>query len=312
MPAAPLLHPGDSLWIASPVVWREACLSLPAMRALKRMGLVLRVVCPQRQTSFWEASGFPDLQSYAEKASARQIAASLDTGSTSLAWEAGEAADAFARIGIPRRLGPPAKGLEKRLTEPLVITYTPGPIEHRVKFYLGIAAKLGAETMIGENFAPVAIDVPRAPDRVLLVPDSDFGSHYQWLPERWEALAKTLLEKGSLLRIATTGRLGAALAKAIPEADTVNLEFPAMEELAAHGLCIAADGTVPHLASHVGTRCVVLFGPGEPEWMRPLGKHHLIARRKVECSPCHAAKCLMDLRCQNDLEVAEVLRVLDA
>jgi ADP-heptose:LPS heptosyltransferase len=54
----------------------------------------------------------------------------------------------------------------------------------------------------------------------------------------------------------------------------------------------------------------VLFGPGEPEWMRPMGKRHVIVRRKVECSPCHAPKCRMDLRCQHELEVAEVLRGL--
>ena len=44
--------------------------------------------------------------------------------------------------------------------------------------------------------------------------------------------------------------------------------------------------------------------------MRPLGKQHVIVRRKVECSPCHAPKCRMDLRCQNELEVEEVLRAL--
>jgi heptosyltransferase-2 len=103
---------------------------------------------------------------------------------------------------------------------------------------------------------------------------------------------------------------GSALAKAIPEAEVVTLVLPALEELASCSLCIAADSSVPHLAAHVGTTCVVLFGPGEPEWMRPLGKQHVIVRRKVECSPCHAPKCRMDLRCQNDLEVEEVMRAI--
>jgi ADP-heptose:LPS heptosyltransferase len=112
------------------------------------------------------------------------------------------------------------------------------------------------------------------------------------------------------LRIAKKGRSGEVLAKALPEVEAVDLSLPGLEELAAHGLCIAADGSVPHLAAHVGTRCVVLFGPGEPEWMRPMGKQHLIARRKAECSPCFASKCVMDLRCQKELEVGEVLRVI--
>lgn len=311
MPDAPLLQAGDSLWIAAPVEWREACFSVPALRALQRMGVALRVLCPERQLPFWEASGFAGSKAYPDKAAARQIAALLEKDGVSLAWEAGEAADAFAKAGIPRRLGPPAKGLEKRLTEPVNVIEKPGPVPHRVQFYLKIAEKLGAQVMVAENFAPLALDVPRDADRVLLVPDSDLGSHYQWLPERWEELAKALLEKGRSLRIATSGPMGAALAKALPEVETVSLKLPALEELAAHDLCLTADSSVPHLAAHVGTRCIVLFGPGEPQWMRPLGKQHAIARRKVECSPCHAPKCLMDLRCQKELEVEEVLRVME-
>ncbi len=306
-----LLTPGDTLLVAAPVEWREACLSMPAMRALKRMGTAVRVLCPQRQAELWRASGFGELTAYPDKASARQIAGLLGKQPVSLAWEAGEAGDAFAKAGIPRRLGPPAKDLEKRLTESIVVSEAPGPIQHRVNYYLGLVEKLGAEAMVAENFKPVGIYVPRAVDRMLLVPDSDLGAHYGWLPARWEALAKALLEQGKLLRIATSGKLGEALAKALPAVETVKVELPAMEELAAHGLCITADGSVPHLAAHVGTKCIVLFGPGEPEWMRPLGKQHRIARRKAECSPCFAAKCVMDLRCQNDLEVAEVMRVVE-
>jgi ADP-heptose:LPS heptosyltransferase len=312
VPDTPLLQSGDSLWVAAPLGWREACLSMPAMRALLRMGLQLRVLCPQNHVPLWEASGFAGVKGYPEKASARQIAPLLENATISLAWEAGEAADAFAKAGIARRLGPPAKGLDKRLTEKITVVEEPGPVRHRVQFYLKLAGMLGAQAMVAENFAPLLLDIPRDPGRVLLVPDSDFGTHYQWLPERWEALAKALLERGRSLRIAISGPMGTALAKAVPEADTVSLELPAMEELASHGLCLAADGSIPHLAAHVGTRCLVLFGPGEPEWMRPLGRQHLIARRKVECSPCHAPKCVMDLRCQKELELEEVLRVLEA
>jgi len=310
MPEGPKIAPGDVLIVAAPLDWREACLSVPAVRALKRMGAVVGVLCPQRQAGLWTTCGFTDVRCYPEKASPRIIAALLDAKGSALAWEAGEAADALAKAGIPRRLGPPAKGLEKRLTESISVVEKPGPIQHRVRFYLGIAEKLGAEAMVAGNFTPVMINVPRAMGRVLLVPDSDRGSHFEWLTERWEAVAKFLLTRGMLLRIAVSGKAGEALAKAMPEIEKVNFELPGLEELAAHELCVTADGSVPHLAGHVGTTCVVLFGPGEPEWMRPLGRQHAIARRKVECSPCFANKCVMDLRCQNDFEAEEVVRVL--
>lgn len=310
MPDGPLITPGEPLLVAAPSGWREACLSMPAMRALARMGADLRVLCPQAQAGLWQTSGFAKVTPYPQKASVRAIAGLLDKSGTALAWEAGDAAEAIAKAGIPRRLGPPAKGLDKRLTERITVIEDAGPIRHRVQFYLGIAEKLGAQAMVAENFTPVTLGIPHDPDRVLLVPDSDFGSHFEWLQDRWEALAKALLESGKQVRIGIFGRLGERLAKAVEGVDSVRLELPALEELAAHGLCIAADGSAPHLAAHVGTTCLVLFGPGEPEWMRPLGRQHGIARRKVECSPCFASKCVMDLRCQNDLEVEEVMRML--
>ena len=311
MPDGPLIQPGDALLVAAPAAWREACLSVPAMRALKRMGAALRVLCPERQAAFWQASGFETAGLYREKASVREIAALLERTGTALAWEAGDAADAIAKAGIPRRLGPPAKGLEKRLTEAIRVVEEPGPVRHRVQFYLGLVEKLGAETMTPANFVPVTPGVPRVMERVLLVPDSDLGRHFEWPLERWKELAASLWETGRRIRIGSAGPLGEKLGEALEKnAESVRLEPPALEELASHGLCIAADGSVPHLAAHVGTRCLVLFGPGEPEWMRPLGRQHGIARRKVECSPCFASKCPMDLRCQNELEVAEVLRLV--
>lgn len=307
MSDAPLLSPGDPLLVAAPAEWREACLSVPALRAIRRMGVAVEVLCPERQVGFWKASGFEPVTGYGERVSARELAGRLKDRKTVLLWEAGVAADACAKSAIPRRLGPPLKGLVKRLTEPLAVIEEPGPIQHRVRFYLGLAAKLGAETMVPENFAPLKIDVPQSLERVLLVPDSDFGAHFEWPLDRWEAVAKHLSGKGRQLWIAD-GVKGSALAKAVPEATAIPLAWPALEDLASCSLCLAADGSVPHLAAHVGTVCVVLFGPGEPEWMRPLGKQHVIVRRKVECAPCHAPKCRMDLRCQNELEVEEVLR----
>ena len=271
------------------------------------MGVSVDVLCPERQTGFWKATGFEAVTGYGDKASARELAGRVKDRKAVLLWEAGVAADACAKAGVPRRIGPQAKELAKRLTEPVALVEAPGPIRHRVRFYLDLAAKLGAEPMVAENFAPLLVDVPRAVERVLLVPDSDFGSHYEWPLDRWEAVAKELLGKGRQLRVAS-GVKGSALAKAVPEAEVVTLDWPALEDLASCSLCVAADGSVPHLAAHVGTACVVLFGPGEPDWMRPLGKQHVIVRRKVECSPCHAPKCRMDLRCQNELEADEVIR----
>jgi ADP-heptose:LPS heptosyltransferase len=298
------------LLVAAPTEWREACLSVPALRAIRRMGVAVELLCPERQTGFWKAIGFERVTGYGERVSARELAGRLKDRKVVLVWEAGVVADACAKAGIARRIGPQMKEIAKRLTEPVSLVEAPGPVRHRVRFYLGIAEKLGAEPMVAENFTPLKIDVPRAVERVLLVPDSDFGAHHEWPLDRWEAVAKGLLGRGRQLWIAADRPKGMALAKVVPEATAMPMIWPALEDLASCSLCLAADGSVPHLAAHVGTTCVVLFGPGEPEWMRPLGKQHVIVRRKVECAPCHAPKCRMDLRCQNELEVEEVLRAI--
>ncbi len=305
MPDAPKLTPGEILFVATPPRWREACLSVPAMRAFQRLGVRVKVLCPDKQLAFWKASGFGDGIAYPAGASAGGIAGRLSGVDAALLWEAGPVADACAKAGVPRRLGLPAKGLEKRLTERIERVVKPGPIEHRVRFYLDIAEELGAEGYVAENFTLVEMGVERE-GGVLLAPDSDEGPHYEWPLERWVALAGDLQEAGLEPVVGRGGRLGQALAGALEGAEAVDLGFPALEELARYRLCVAADGALPHLAAHVGTACVVLFGPGEPEWLRPLGKRHVIVRRKVECSPCFAPKCRMDLRCQTELEAEEV------
>lgn len=80
----------------------------------------------------------------------------------------------------------------------------------------------------------------------------------------------------------------------------------ALPLLAAHGLVIAADGSLPHLAAHAGATCVTLFGPNDPAWRRPLGRRHSVVQRHVECAPCLLAKCPLDRRCQNELETNRV------
>jgi ADP-heptose:LPS heptosyltransferase len=78
----------------------------------------------------------------------------------------------------------------------------------------------------------------------------------------------------------------------------------------AAGLLVAAENRRLHLAAAFGTRCVVLYGPGDPALYRPLGRHHVAVRRKAECSPCFAERCPLDLRCQRELDAAQVAAVL--
>lgn len=296
--------------VAAPERWDEACFAVPALRALMASGLTVGVICRPEQREFWET--LPGLQVIEcppkPKALVPVIAGNWQAA---LVWEAGSAADAVKLADVPRRLGPQDRKLKKQLTHPLA--FAEGPLEHRVRFYLSALEEMGVATSQAEFFAPADIGIKPVAGAVLLCPESDFGPSHEWPLEPWLEIARRLIDGGRRVTVAgVDGRrlgLGETIAhqlgggaeyfRASPLAGTLPL-------LAVHGLVIAADGSLPHLAAHVGARCVTLFGPNDPQWKRPLGKRHAVARRHVECAPCLLARCPLDLRCQRELEIDRV------
>lgn len=302
--------------VAAPERWDEVCFAVPAVRALRRSGLATGVLCPESQREFWETIPGIEIIGYPPKARAKVVAAMLDDGwKASLAWETGVAAEAFERAGISRRLGPDEKRLQRRLTHPLEVR--PGPMEHRVRFYLGTVEALGIEALAPEFFAAADLGVVSQPGTVLLCPDSDFGPSHEWLPEHWETLANGLKSDGLRLTVAglSGGRgLARRLADSLEGVEYFDAEplAGALPLLAVHQVVVAADGSLPHVAAHAGSTCVTLFGPNDPSWKRPLGRRHTVVRRHVECAPCLLGKCPLDLRCQRELEAGEVLAAVRA
>lgn len=213
----------------------------------------------------------------------------------------------MAHAGVPSRFGLPAAGLAKQLTHPIEITQRPGPPTHHVRRFLDTAAQLGAGPFEPRHFSNLPSPVAREPGTLLLSPDSDFGTHYSWPAERWIALLEGLPLAPERVRIQASGPIAQALAIAsgLPLIESLDLL-----QLAAFEHAIIADSSVAHLAASFGVTCAVLFGPGDPERTRPLGKQHLSIRHKVECSPCLMTKCPLDLRCQLELEVDDARAAL--
>ncbi len=297
--------------VAAPERWDEACFAVPALRALMASGLGIGVICREEQKEFWQTLAGLEVLAFPIKQKAKATAAELrGNWQAALVWEPGFAADAMKIADVPRRLGPGERKLAKQLTHPLALSEK--PLEHRVRFYLAAIEQMGIHTLSPEFFAPVAIGIEPVAGAVLLCPDSDFGTSHEWPLERWAELGRKLLESGKRLTIAgvSGGReLGKHLAAELGEGVEFFHASPlagALPLLAVHGLVIAADGSLPHLAAHVGGTCVTLFGPNDPAWKRPLGRRHTVVRRHVECAPCLLAKCPMDLRCQKELETERV------
>lgn len=299
--------------MTAPERWDEACFAVPAVRALTASGLGTGILCRADQRKFWETLDGLTVIDFPARAKPKVVAAGISGNwQASLAWEAGVAAEACKIALIPRRLGVDDRSLKKLLTHPL--EFAVGPLEHRVRHYLAAVEELGMETERTDFFAPADLGIELLPDSVLLYPESDFGPSHEWPVERWVEIGRRLIDSGKSLTVAghdqgqRAGKilaegLGMGFTNLIPEAGALPL-------LAARGLVIAADGSMPHLAAHAGATCITLFGPNDPAWKRPLGRRHSVVWRHVACAPCFLPKCPLDRRCQNGLEVDRVWRVV--
>lgn len=301
--------------VAAPERWDEACFAVPAVRAMVAAGLGVGILCAEEQREFWTTLEGLVVIGYPAKAKAKVVAAEIrGNWQAALAWEAGFAAEVFKAAATPRRLGRNDAKLKRLLTHPL--GFSVGPLEHRVRFYLSAVEELGMETAKPGFFAPIAGEIEPDQGAVLLCPGSDFGANHEWPVDRWEVVARKFLASGRRVTVASVngGRgLGAILAEKLGDEAELFHAAPlagALPLLALHPLLIAADGSLPHLAAHAGSTCVVLFGPNDPVWKRPLGRRHAIVRRHVECAPCLLAKCPLDLRCQEELDVKRVVRAI--
>lgn len=295
-----------TLIIASPQVTEEACFSVPAVRALHfaKPNSPLTILCPNELAPLWETvEGVSEVIAHPASASHRQIGKLIGDYSQALVWEKGPAAVAFAKKGITKRFGPFLEKRPKWLTHSIKMGQKLGPIEHRVKHYLLLVEKLGAQPFEAANFQTPPR--PPLPDqlRIGIAPGSDFGPSAEWSLENFRELARRL--QGELLIFTSTG-CGAS--KALADLGRVIPTDQALNELAICHLVIGNDGAIPHLAAHVGTPCVVLFGPNEPAWKRPLGKIHRLIRHHVACSPCFLNKCQIDQRCLSGITVDEVIK----
>ncbi len=302
LPDGPPLHlKGGCLLVASPVDFSEACFSVPSIRALKRfrpMGTLV-VLCPESLKSLWgTVSQVDEVIVYSDQCAARKIVPLLKDGElkfdSAILLEAGDAAKAIARAGVSQRLGYPVKGLVKLLTDPVERILEPGPIEHRVRYYLGLVQELGGDAFVRENFQTSAVLKTPENLRVALARYSEYGPSYEWSEEKFDQLKLAVEEKhGAIEWVDVSG------------------ENDVAEVLASCSALVACDGEVAHWAAHIGLPAVVIFGPNESEWKRPLGKQSRVVRARVACSPCYLANCPLDHRCLNEVTVEAVAEVLN-
>ncbi len=311
---------GESLVVVAPAGVIESCLAVPAVRALKAFRPMSKftVLCDADSAVLWPALGF-DVLSYPVGSSARKIA-SLCKGKdfdSAVIWQACEAAKALKKLNVEQRVGYPAKGLEACLTQAISVPSAPGPIEHRVRFYLKLVDQLGAPAFVAANFITLDKRQPSGPLTICLSPRSNLGASHEWVGPGWLKVVQSFEKHwGQPVRWLLIGEDYPELEQAFADAGVEIAERVAADPgsqlnamVRSHAV-LTVDSDTPHLAAYLGVPAVVLFGPNEPAWKRPLGKQHRVVREHVCCSPCFAAKCVLDLRCMHRIKPSAVLAQL--
>lgn len=305
---------GGNVLVQSPTRWDEACFLVPAVRAIRgaRPSCTLGILCHESQEAMWQCvAGINDVVTWNDRGKINQRR--MVNWESAILWEKNAGADFCKSLNLKQRLGYPVKELKRHLTGDVNVALTVGPTQHRVQHYLSFMERLHIPTMRADYFSPVKMNVPQVPSTVLLAPDSDYGSHYEWEIEKWikiyELLTQHLSAKVLIAKFSDHKKsLSSLLQQAVHAEHTLFLDsfHETLPIIASHSLTITADSSLAHISAFTGVTTVTLFGPNDPDWKRPLGKQHTIVRKKVECSPCLLKKCRLDLRCQRELDYENV------
>lgn len=318
---------GPALALVAPLDLTEACLATPAFRAIRRArpDLTPVILCPKSAVPFW-AVHFQQIISYDENASPQKLAERFSSGTyhSALILEDSRAARALSRLGVTQRIGFDTPEVEKLITDPVSITVENGPLPHRVTRYLSLAEQLNCDPHHPDNFSPPALpDRPQKP-RIALAPDSDLGPAAEWPIESFLELTKTIGENADseFFLLSMPGKSPAAerLTSAMgskptekPNKKIDNSGFDLeqlLQILPTFSTLVAPNGTLVHLAAHLGLPTVCLMGPQDPRTHRPLGKIHQVLTTYAECSPCNLSKCPLDHRCLSELSPDRVAEAI--
>jgi len=320
---------GSHWCFVSPKSFTEACFSVPAVRALKHFSpnAKIAVLCPESQLSLWQY-GLDEIEwviDYEDGASASKIVTVLEAGSvrfdSAILWETGCAAKAVCKLDVGQRVGYAYGELEPLVTDSIAIDSQPGPIEHRVRHYLGLIDQLGADAFVRSSFQKPSLPVAPAQTKIAIAPFSVYGGSHQWPAERFLKVIELIEQRHSEVSWVLYGhepkssKQGMEVFGSLLGQDNFSLDNSAdvdvFAALAQSSALLACDGEVAHMAAHVGLPATVIFGPNSPEWRRPLGKQSVVVREHVACSPCFKSKCPLDFRCQTEVSIEAVVESLE-
>jgi lipopolysaccharide heptosyltransferase I len=136
----------------------------------------------------------------------------------------------------------------------------------------------------------------------------------RWMPGHYAQLADRLIRELHATVIFTWGpgeldSVG-AIRKEMTEQSVLGPETESLTqlgELFKHcDLYLGGDTGPMHIASLMGTPVLVIYGPTDPVFNEPLGRHKKV-RKEVGCNPCRNRSC-KDLKCLKSITVDDVFK----
>jgi lipopolysaccharide heptosyltransferase I len=136
----------------------------------------------------------------------------------------------------------------------------------------------------------------------------------RWMPDHYAQLGDRLVHELGATVIFTWGPGELESVEAIRgEMKEPSVLGPKTESLTELGelfrrcdLYVGGDTGPMHIASLVGTPILVIYGPTDPVFHEPLGRHRKV-RKEVGCNPCRNRSC-QDLKCLKMITVDDVFK----
>ncbi|MDF1752446.1 MAG: lipopolysaccharide heptosyltransferase II [Verrucomicrobiales bacterium] len=321
--------------IRSPNPLGDACMSIPAVRAVKkgRPDAHVTILCRENLEPLWrqqpEVDDIITMPGRVKPSIVGDLIKSrrpyydtaiLFPNSTSSAFEARAG-------GVPMRYG--YKGHHRKRLLRWVIPEPPSdPPTHHLERYLNIVRELGADVSNRDELlklppAPTPITTGQTDWRICLCPGAEFGEAKRWPLERYAASIELLRSKhpdhtihASVVGSPAEAGLGEQLVEKIEEPKENLAGRTSVDGLVEHlktcHIVVSNDTGTMHLAAALGIPTVAIFGSTEPVLTSPIGEIHRVIREKVECSPCFKRDCPIDFPCMTGISVERVVTEIEA
>lgn len=312
------------LLVRSPNPLGDACMAIPAIRAIKRsrIDVKITILCRENLKPLWER--LPEIDDV--------IAVPKKLGKRKIGKIVRENADYDAALLLPNSLSSAIEaksagikhiaGYEghsrKRLLDHIARPAKVGSPVHHVNFYLHLAEQIGADISDTDSLLLFGggKTVPTPGEiRIGVCPGAEYGNAKRYPLDRYTTALNTVREAaapgGAEMKFLIFGSpnekpIGEELAGMLGDANFNRAGKTTIdgliEELLTCDVLVSNDTGTMHLGAVMGIPTVAIFGSTEPQLTAPLGPGHTVLRHYVECSPCFLRDCAFDYRCMLRLE----------